>query len=94
MKPKEMIYKKERSIELLYNKTIDLSDIVLSDIKYLKEQNKSLINNIETFLQKFYKANFNILLINDILNSTNSHKVKINKINKTITKYFKEMEEE
>ena len=77
-----------------YNKTIDLSEIVLSDIKYLKEQNKSLINNIETFLQKFYKANFNMLLINDILNSTNSHKVKINKINKIITKYFKEMEEE
>lgn len=77
-----------------YNKTIDLSEIVLSDIRYLKEQNKSLINNIETFLQKFYKANFNMLLIKDILNSGNSHKVKINKINKIITKYFKEMEEE
>lgn len=77
-----------------YNKTIDLSDIVLSDIRFLKEQNKSLINNIETFLQKFYKANFNMLLINDILNSTNSHKVQIHKINKIITKYFKEMEEE
>lgn len=77
-----------------YNKIIDLSEIVLSDIRYLKEQNKSLINNIETFLQKFYKANFNMLLINDILNSGNSHKVKINKINKIITKYFKEMEEE
>ena len=76
------------------NKTIDLSEIVLSDIRYLKEQNKSLINNIETFLQKFYKANFSMLLINDILNSGNSHKVKINKINKIITKYFKEMEEE
>lgn len=77
-----------------YNKTIDLSDIVLSDIKYLKEQNKSLIESVENFLRKFYKANFNMLLIKDILNNTCSHKVKINKINKIITNYFKEMEEE
>lgn len=77
-----------------YNKTIDLSDIVLSDIKYLREQNKSLINNIENFLQKFYKANFDMLLIKDILNSTNSHKVKIHRINLLITKYFKEMDDE
>lgn len=77
-----------------YNKTIDLSDIVLSDIKYLKEQNKSLIESVETFLRKFYKANFNMFLIKDVLNSTCTHKVKMNKINKIITKYFKEMEEE
>lgn len=77
-----------------YNKTIDLSEFVLSDIKYLREQNKSLINNVENFLQKFYKANFNMLLIKDILNTNYSHNVKIHKINKIIIKYFEEMEEE
>ena len=76
-----------------YNKTIDLSEIVLSDIKYLKEQNKMLIDNTEIFLKKFYNANFNMLLIRDILNNTNSHKVKIHKINSIITMYFKEMDE-